>query len=183
MRAESLTRIVVASKNPVKAGAIEDAFKQHFPGRSFEIEKLSAASGVPDQPMSDEETQRGALNRLTAVRAARPQAEIWAALEGGIEDSSLHGMHAFAWIIIETSQQRGLARTATFPLPDAVARLVRAGTELGHVNDQVFGRENSKQKEGAIGILSGGLIDRRELYSHAALLAMVPIKQAKLFES
>ena len=180
MSAESLTRIAVASKNPVKAGAIEDAFKLHFPGERFEIEKLSAESGVPDQPMSDDETQRGAANRLASIRAQRPNAEVWAALEGGIEDGP-RGMHAFAWIIVETSNHRGAARTATFPLPECVARLVRAGTELGHVNDEVFGRENSKQKEGAIGILSGGLIDRRQLYAHAAILAMVPIKQAKLF--
>ena len=50
------------------------------------------------------------------------------------------------------------------------------------VNDEVFGRENSKQKEGAIGILSSGLIDRKELYAHAAVLAIVPIKQSKLFD-
>ena len=174
------TRIVVASKNPVKSGAIEGAFLQHFPDREFEIIRLSAPSGVPDQPMSEEETRQGALNRLRAIREAEPDADLWAALEGGVAETD-DGMVGFAWIVVETRERRGVARTATFPLPEKIAKLVRGGTELGHVNDVVFGRENSKQKEGAIGILTNGLIDRLALYEHAAVFAMVPIKQASLF--
>ena len=177
---QAKTRIVVASQNPVKSGAIEGAYRLHFPDHEIHVQGCSAASGVSDQPMSEEETRLGALNRLAAIRKAEPDADVWAALEGGVHETD-DGLVGFAWIVVETSDCRGAARTATFPLPEKVATLVRAGTELGHVNDVVFGRENSKQKEGAIGILTNGLIDRRMLYEHAAVFAMVPIKQAKLF--
>ena len=59
--------------------------------------------------------------------------------------------------------------------------LVRAGKELGEADDIVFGRRNSKQKEGALGLLTGKVIDRRELYEHAILLALVPFKSSELY--
>jgi len=185
------TKIVVASKNPVKADAIRGAFERLFPNQPMEIEMVSAPSGVSDQPMSDEETRRGAENRVAAVKAACPDAGWWAGLEGGISDRAdgadspdgRNGMAAFAWIVVHSRTHSGAARTATFPLPPAVAELIRGGIELGEADDRVFGRENSKQKEGAIGILTGGLIDRKALYEHAAIMAMIPLKNAALFDS
>lgn len=176
-------RIVVASKNPVKAAAISGAFEQLFPDQPFEIELIAAASGVSDQPMSDAETRTGAENRVAAARLAQPDADLWAGLEGGVEFDSTDEavLNAFAWIIVDSRDSRGAARTATFPLPPAVAELIRNGVELGDADDQIFGRANSKQEEGAIGILTGGLIDRRALYEHAALMAMIPLRNRQLF--
>lgn len=180
-------RIIVASKNPVKSDAIRGAFEQLFPNHPYEIVVVAAASGVGDQPMSDDETRRGAHNRVAAARRANPDADLWAGLEGGIADENADvgagGMHAFAWIVVYSNNTRGEARTATFPLPEAVATLIRNGMELGHADDAVFGRENSKQKEGAIGILTGGLIDRKTLYQHAAIMALIPLKNEALFAS
>lgn len=167
--------IVVASKNPVKAAAIEGAFRSLFPSRRFDIRTAEAPSGVSDQPMSDEETRRGALNRVAHVRDKAPEGDVWAALEGGIAETDA-GMAAFAWIIVETKTTHGESRTATFPLPEAVAELIRSGVELGDADDAVYGRKNSKQGDGAIGILTDGLIDRRQLYEHAAIMAMIPLK-------
>ena len=175
-------RIVVASANPVKAGAIQGAFERHFPDRAYKVELLPVSSWVPDQPISDDETKLGALNRLAAIRRERPDADLWAALEGGVHEMP-EGLVGFAWIVVASSEVQGMSRTATFPLPERVAELIRGGMELGHVNDQVFGLENSKQKQGAIGSLSDGLIDRRALYEHAAIFAMIPVKKTDLFGS
>ena len=171
--------VAVASKNPVKAASIEGAMHQMLPDVSIEIRSYATSSGVPDQPVGDNETRRGALNRLTNLRQLAPEGDVWAALEGGIEDTDF-GMFGFAWIIVETRETRGQSRTATFPIPHAVADLVRSGVELGHANDQYYKLENSKQKGGAIGILTDGLIDRRKLYEHAAIMAFVPLRNELL---
>ena len=176
------TQIVVASKNPVKAAAIEGAFQQMFPDRTYQISMFGAPSGVADQPRSNEETRLGAENRVAAVRAAHPQADLWAGLEGGVEDTT-DGMQAFAWILVQSRTVCGAARTATFPLPQKVVDLIRGGMELGAADDQVFRRENSKQGAGAIGILTNGLVDRRSLYEHAAIMAMIPLQREALFHS
>ena len=107
-------------------------------------------------------------------------ADFWAGIEGGIQDDP-QGMNAFAWIVVQSSQVRGEARTATFLLPDSVANLVRQGVELGHANDQVFGRHDSKHNEGAIGILTDNVIDRTMLYEHAAIMALVALKNHSIY--
>ena len=68
----------------------------------------------------------------------------------------------------------GLAKTATFLLPSSLATLIEQGMELGHADDKVFGRVNSKQGSGTVGILTDGLIDRAAYYEHALTLALVP---------
>ncbi|KAJ2972514.1 hypothetical protein NQ176_g7113 [Zarea fungicola] len=62
--AEQLNQeIIVASKNPVKIQAAHDGFQRMFPDIAFTVRGLSVPSGVPDQPLTDEETLQGALNR------------------------------------------------------------------------------------------------------------------------
>jgi non-canonical (house-cleaning) NTP pyrophosphatase len=46
--------------------------------------------------------------------------------------------------------------------------------ELGHADDIVFGRNNSKQQTGAVGILTREVITRAEYYSHGGVLALIP---------
>ncbi len=76
----------------------------------------------------------------------------------------------------------GKSRTGTFRLPEPVARLVREGRELGEADDVVFGRSNSKQEEGAVGLLTGNVIDRAALYEHAVILALAPFKNPDLYD-
>eukprot|EP00934_Nitzschia_sp_Nitz4_P009409 Nitzschia sp. Nitz4//scaffold111_size72815//30948//31813//NITZ4_005788-RA/size72815-processed-gene-0.51-mRNA-1//1//CDS//3329533174//9399//frame0 len=68
----------------------------------------------------------------------------------------------------------GCSKTATFALPDALRVLIiDKGMELGHADDIVFERSNSKQKSGTVGLLTGGRMGRAQYYEHALLLAMV----------
>jgi inosine/xanthosine triphosphatase len=88
---------------------------------------------------------------------------------------------AFAWVVVRNRQGVGKSRTGTFFLPPAVAELIEQGKELGEADDIVFGRTNSKSENGAIGLLTGDVIDRAELYAHAVVLALVPFKNRELY--
>ena len=69
----------------------------------------------------------------------------------------------------------GLGKTGTFAIPPKVADLIdNNGLELGHANDQVFDSTESKTGQGAVGLLTGGIIDRSAYYEHAIMLAMTP---------
>jgi inosine/xanthosine triphosphatase len=173
--------LVVASKNPVKANAALGGCERMFPEVDFQLQTVSVESGVSHQPRTEAETLQGAENRARAAAYAVPQADFWVGIEGGIEDLS-DGMLAYAWIVVLSAGPTGKGRTGGFLLPEAVARLVREGQELGDANDIVFGRQNSKQQEGAIGLLTGKVMDRTELYEHAMVLALAPIKSAVYFE-
>ena len=176
-----MPRLVIASTNPVKVAAAANGFRRLFPHESIETRAVNVPSGVSIQPRSDRETLNGALNRADNARHAEPDADYWIGIEGGIQDDG-DEMLAFAWIVVRSRDQIGKARTGTFCLPPAVADLVRQGTELGEADDMVFGQTNSKQNDGAVGLLTDNVIDRTQLYEHAMILALIPFKNEALYQ-
>ena len=172
--AESST-VVVASHNPVKLRAVERAFGRVLPGAAPNVAPVSVASGVSDQPASDSETRRGAIQRAHNARDASPDADYWVGLEGGV-DRIDDQLTAFAWMAIVDRQAReGIARTVTLPLPPAVATLMDQGLELGEANDRVFATTNSKQQGGAFGLLTNGAYTRESVYVEALVVALIPL--------
>lgn len=174
--------IAVASENPVKVEATRGAFDRMFPEQKFELRPIAVASGVGAQPLSSAETLAGAERRVEEVAQRVPRADYCVGIEGGIEAGG-DGMLAFAWVVVHSDGGSGRARSASFVLPNGISELIRQGRELGDANDLVFGRENSKQQEGAVGLLTDGAMDRRELYEQAVLLALIPVKQVKMYAS
>jgi len=172
--------IVIASNNPVKVKAVLLGFVRMFPGQDFETVTTLVASNVSDQPITDEETYHGAFQRAINAKNNIPDADFWVGVEGGIEDSE-SGMSAFAWVVILSPDHHGRGRTGTFYLPLEIANLIRQGVELGDADDIVFGINNSKQKNGAIGLLTGNVIDRTRLYEQAVILALLPFKNPALY--
>lgn len=177
-----MKKIIVASKNPVKLSATLNGFQRMFPNEEFEVEGVAAESGVSDQPFGDEETLRGAQNRVVSARAMQPNADYWVGLEGGIEKKDTD-MIVFAWMAIESKNGlTGKGKTGAFFLPPAVTTLVNAGMELGEADDIVFKREASKQASGAIGILTNDVIDREQYYIDAIIFALIPFKNLELYK-
>ena len=167
-------KIAVASFNPVKLDAVKAAFTAQFPGADLELIPLNADSGVSDQPMSDEETRRGARNRVNNAMEELPDADYWVGLEGGL-DTYDGNLMASAWMAVANRTGRiGEARTPTLPLPPEVQNFVESGLELGDANDRVFSQVNSKQAGGAFGLLTDGLYTRESIYAHAVTLALIP---------
>ena len=101
-------------------------------------------------------------------------------LEGGISTSD-GVMECFAWMAIFDGYKLGYSRTASFPLPEKIKVLVDQGMELGTADDIIFGRVNSKQTNGAVGLLTHGVIDRSIYYEHAVILAMIPFQWPDLY--
>jgi inosine/xanthosine triphosphatase len=151
-----------------------------FPDATYIVRGVTVASGVAEQPMSDEETLQGALNRVQNARTLEPDADYWVGIEGGVntQDGSLQSL---AWVVVTDKGGRtGKARTAVFCLPEETAKLVREGMELGQADDLVFGRSNSKQHNGAVGLLTDDVIDRTTYYIQAVILALIPFKNTNL---
>ena len=171
-------KVIVASRNPVKQRAVAAAFGKVYPDHRADVDSVDVESGVSDQPMTDEETRRGAINRARGAQQASPGARFWVGLEGGVEliDRQLT---AFAWMaILDSDGRQGEARTVTLPLPPAIKRLVEQGVELGEANDRVFSTVNSKQQGGAFGLLTNGIYTRESVYTQALVVALVPLSNA-----
>lgn len=177
--------VIIASKNPVKIQAALSGLKKVFPGEHFQLEMISAPSGVKEQPFTDLETLIGASNRAHNAIQNAPQADFWIGIEGGVEERE-GDMAAFAWVVVKGRTQdgkiiTGKGRTGTFFLPPAVADLIHQGKELGEADDIIFQRNNSKLENGAVGLLTGNVIDRQQLYEQAVILALIPFKNPTLY--
>lgn len=170
-----MKKVIVASENPVKVAVAKRAFTSVYPDETFEFVAIKSVSGVPDQP-TNEETERGALNRLEYIRTKQPDAHFWISIEGGVfeEGDTLYNR---AWIAVgDTSGYIGKASTASFYLPRKIIEYIKNGMELGDANDAFFSSVNSKQGIGAIGYLTDGLIDREHYYAPAAIIALSELK-------
>lgn len=174
--------VIVGSKNPVKITCTESGFHQSM-SASILVEGLNVDAGISSQPIGDKETLLGATNRAKNSKAIFPEADFFVGIEGGVD--TIDGeMHAFAWVVIIDKENRiGKAKTASFILPKVIADLVNEGMELGDADDRVFERDNSKQEDGAVGILTKGAIDRKEYYQQAVVLALIPFLNEDLYDN
>lgn len=174
-----MIKIVVASKNPVKLNAVKEGLSA-FLNDSVEVLGVSVKSEVSDQPMSDAETLLGAENRVKNAQTQFSGYDFYVGIEGGVE-VSVAGLMAFAWIVISNGEKIGKARTAGFFLPPSVAELVHQGMELGDADDMVFAKSNSKQQNGAVGLLTNNIITRKSLYLPAVQMAFIRFLNPELY--
>ena len=177
----SVNIFAVGSTNPVKLQAVRDGAGLLL--TEIEVIAASVDSGVSAQPIGNEEMIAGATQRAQAALVAHPVAHYGVGLEGGVVE--LHeGMFATAWcVVVQRDGRQGMASTGNFLLPPQVADLVRAGVELGHACDQIFGTRNSKHNLGTTGILTHGKYTRAEYYAPAVTLALIPFVNSELFPS
>jgi inosine/xanthosine triphosphatase len=171
--------IAVGSRNPVKIQAAQA-------GAGMMLGDVTAIgievdSGVRAQPMGDEEMIAGAMQRAKAALAAMPEASYGVGLEGGCTEL-MEGLFAGAWCVaVNRAGVVGMASTGLFELPPRVAELVRGGMELGHADDRVHGRSNSKQTTGSIGILTHGKYIRAQFYTPAVMMAFIKFVNEGLY--
>lgn len=139
------------------------------------IDGVHVASGVPDQPVGDDETIRGAAQRARAAREAL-DADIGVGLEGGVVELEGGAMRSCAWAAVALRDGREfVGGSLAMPLPPAVAALVRSGVELGHAMDALTGGRDTKHGAGAVGILTNGMIDRQRAYEVLVTYALSPV--------
>ena len=171
-------KIIVGSENPVKIKAVKNVFSKYF--EKVKVIGRKIDSGVSSQPKTEGETIQGALNRANRIfEKYRP--DFGVGIEGGLEYIK-NNLYAFAWICIRSKEGKiGLGRTASFPLPHRIERLIKNGKELGEADDIVFGLKNTKQKMGAIGLLSKGKLNRTKLYEEGVICALLPFLNEELY--
>lgn len=176
-------KILVGSQNPVKIEAVREAFAQYFD--HVEVIGREVDSKVPAQPVN-EDTFTGAENRVLALRdlnaAEKLGADFFAGIEGGI--IQLYGRwFAFGCMAIGDRQERlDFGTSPLFELPEAIIQELLAGKELGHVIDHLAADHNTKQKGGAIGFLTQGVMDRKALYVQGLIVALVPFVNESLYK-
>jgi non-canonical (house-cleaning) NTP pyrophosphatase len=83
--------------------------------------------------------------------------------------------------VIDKDGKRSFGSSPHFQLPPKVIKKLLNGIELGDVMDEISETHNSKQKFGAIGFFTKGVMDREKLYVAGLTVALAPFQHKNLY--
>ncbi|RLL48514.1 DUF84 family protein [Oceanobacillus piezotolerans] len=165
--------ICIGSKNPTKVDAVKDIFPE------ANLIALEVPSNVPNQPFSDEETRRGAINRALHSRESHSDA-IGIGLEGGVMYVGKQ-LYLCNWgALVDVSGHIYTASGARVVLPIEIDNELKTGKELGDIMDEYARRQDVRKNEGAIGIFTNDLISRKEMFTHVVKMLKGQMEYGKV---
>lgn len=170
--------VAVGSTNPVKVEAVRRIWTRAF--AHAQMLAVDVPSGVSDQPIGEEETLAGAIQRARGAREAHG-ADFGVGIEAGV---LLDGDRAWMMGYTAICAREGAlswSRGIQVALPPGIAAALRAGRELGPIMDQLTGIQDNKKKGGAVGYLTDGLLDRTEALANMVAGAMPPHLHPELY--
>lgn len=160
--------VAVGSANHVKVEAVRSVFERIY--GDVRITPCDVDSGVPPQPFGDQ-THEGSLNRAIAALADH---DIAVGIEAGVFEM-LDGLYDIQHCsIVSRDGKKTYGHGSGFKYPDDVADLVRNGLTVGDAMHEIYGDTDIGSKQGAIGLLSRGLLDRKTLTEQSVMAAMIP---------
>ncbi len=159
--------VAIGTKNKAKTAAIKNIVNTFFDNVKFE--QFNVPSEVSEQPFSNEETRRGAINRaINTLKVSH--ADLSFGLEGGVcEIDGL--MYCCNWGAVALKDGTIISSAgAQFILPEEIANELRIGKELGPVMDAFTKKNDTRSSSGAVGVFTAGLVNRTEMFEHIVKL-------------
>ena len=176
-------KIIVGSKNPNKVEAVREVFTELFPN-DLEVVGIEVDSNINDQPITMEETIRGAMNRATS---AFLDCDLSIGIEGGLMEvphSKSRYMQFEACVLFDgTDCYLGL--TGLFAIPNQIIEIIKKeGINLsyallkhGYTDSEYIGHE-----QGVIGLFTKGKIDRKEFTKQAVEMMLIHFNNKEIFQ-
>lgn len=174
-RRRTPVRLAVGTANRLKVASVADAFRAAFPRLRFRVRGVQVRTGVPEQP-TEAQTFRGAETRARRALAASSQADYGVGIEAGLHWSDYLRRHLDVQyvVILDKDGGRSAGHGGGFYYPRPVEERVLRGRTISQALGPIAGDPRLGSTTGAVGFLSQGVLDRRELTRHAVLLALVP---------
>ncbi len=181
-------RVVVAvgSRNRAKVQGAKKAFGHLF--RNAEFKELDLTTRVKIQPMSLDETVKGARQRAEfAMEEA--DADFGVGVEAGIikldgEDS---GRRFFLNVqiaaVVDSANHISFGSSSGFPIPSRfVSLLQEKQAELDRYAHELTGKERIREEEGVVYHLSKGRLSRVDMTEQCVSMALMPWSNKGIFE-
>jgi inosine/xanthosine triphosphatase len=121
--------------------------------------------------MTDEETITGATNRAKAALIKHPEARFGIGLEGGIQKTAGRYYESCWAVVCDAAGKVGIGCSAKFELSRRFMEPILAGEELATVIDRLSGETDVRSSQGAMGIVTNGVLCRTESMSHGIIFA------------
>lgn len=160
--------VAVGSMNPVKVEAVRSVLEKIY--GSVRITAADVDSGVPEQPF-ESDVRKGAINRARKALAGH---EMAFGIEAGVfeREEGLFDIQYCA--VFDRHGMLTVGMGPGFAYPEDIADLVRNGYTVAGAIAELYGDKGIGKRQGAIGMLSNGLLDRKTLTEQAVTAAMVP---------
>ncbi len=171
-------KIALGSMNPVKIEAVKCAACLFWP--EAEVVSVDVPSGISDMPRSDRESIEGARNRAKNA-LQKTGSDIGIGLEGHVKETDYGMLLTGVAVAVDRQGRMGMGDNGGFLLPDKIADEIRKGKELGPVMDRFSDVENSKQKLGASGFFTNGLVPRKDAFERGVIFALTRFAKPELF--
>jgi inosine/xanthosine triphosphatase len=182
-------KVLIASMRAPKVNGVKRAFQKlsHIPPFNIiHFEPMQIESGVQATPLSIDELMTGARQRAeTAFSIAgskRTEIIFSVGVEGGLYVSQEHSFLQ-SWACVYDGERFSFGSSGSIEIPQALTdAVVRGGADLGKVID-IFAEQNDvRSNQGTWGILTCDLITREDSFELAALNALAPFFNKKIYE-
>ena len=145
---------------------------------------------IPAMPLTDEELMRGARARALAVQALvlkdRGSADLYVGLEGGFHSAEVEGERLTflkGWAYVTDCSRGSFGASPSIIVPSGiVSSVVEGRRELAEVIDEIAGQQDVRSRQGAWGVLTGGLFDRTRSFEIALINALAPFYNEGAYE-
>ncbi len=171
-------KVAIGSTNRAKVRAVRTVIEKVWP--DAQLMPVTAASGVGDMPMSSDECLEGARNRARAALDITGS-DLAIGLEGGVHREQSQLMLLGWAVALSQDGDEGIGGGARLPLPPYISQRVLSGEELGPIMDELLEQKDVKQKGGAVGALTSGLILRSETFAVAVAYALAPFVAPRFY--
>ena len=166
----------------MKLEATKDAFSAYFD--VVDVVGIGVNSKVSNQPIEDE-TFVGARNRALELSRINEEqylkAEFFVGIEGGIRKLFDRWFTFGVTCIVDDAGRVGYGTSPFFELPLDITEMLLDGIELGEGMDNLMQEENTKEKQGAAGYFTKGVMDRRRYYVAGLTVALIPFLNKELY--
>lgn len=175
-------KIIICTENKAKIQAIKGVLQRVL--SEFELVNEKFSSDISEQPLSEEEGIKGAINRANNGRLKYQDADYYVGMEGYV-DTNRYGMFlAGVVVVIDKNGKIGIGSSAKMLLPAFIQKKVEEGSELGPLVQGLMNDTNGeiRQYDGTNGILSKGLYNRVDEFKNAAECAFARFQSPEFFE-
>lgn len=172
--------IAVGSKNPTKINPVRAVFKKHF--KDVKAVGVDVESGVKDQPMTDSEMFKGALNRAKNALTNVKSADFGVGIEGGLHKYNYGWLERSLVVIVDKKGDLGIGSSGGLVLPRAVIEKIHKGQNLEEVVDSIFGTKKIGSGIGMFGLFTKGVVTRAGGVKHGVAFALARFLHKNLYE-
>ena len=186
-------QIAIGSKNPAKIKAVKLGFSTLFPEIECRYYPILVDSQVGVQPFGFEPTIQGAINRAkNAYTSAfndhtENTTKFGIGIEAGMIPVPLTRTGYLDYQFCAIYQSNGSVSIGSGPGFEYPLKIVEmllkdpSHHEIGTIIAELSGIDNTKENEGAIGLLSKNTFQRSDILQYSVISALLPLKSPDLY--